>query len=304
MRPRVVVLIGVHNGGPFLEAQLRSLSAQTLPPTHICVSDDGSVDASEQIVERFGRTYKGTLIRLTGPKSGPSANYLHLIRHCPPCDMVALCDQDDVWLPEKLEHQWQQLRDINGPAFHGATTWRTDADLQNRTASTFRTVTPGLRHALVQNLAGANTMALNRAGLERAQEAAGRVKRISFHDWWLYQLFAATGARILYEDYPQVLYRQHGRNIMGDNTGGLALLSRASQVSRSQYAAWITLNLDALDAVNDMCTPQAIALVDAFCAMRHAPAWRRLASVARLGLKRHGSAGQITLLAAALAGRL
>ena len=114
MTPQVAVLIGVYNGAPHLEAQLHSLTAQTLPPSLILVSDDGSTDGSGEILDRFASTCTAEVIRLRGPQAGLAANYLHLIRQCPPCDLVALCDQDDVWLPEKLAHQWQRLRDVTG----------------------------------------------------------------------------------------------------------------------------------------------------------------------------------------------
>lgn len=304
MTPRIAVLIGVWNGAPYLDAQLRSLAEQTQPPTHILLSDDGSTDTSQEIIADFAAGFAGDVVQLQGPQEGLAANYLHLIRHCPPCDMVAFCDQDDVWLPDKLAYQWGRVQTCDSAAFHGATTWRTDAHLQRRKVSTFRTVKPSLNHALVQNLAGANTMALNSAGLALAQAAAHRVSRVAFHDWWLYQLFTATGAQILYEDHPQVLYRQHSQNAVGDNQSRHALWARLRQVSGKRYQSWIDTQLAALAAVEELCTPQANALVGAFRTMRTAPPWHRLTGVARLGLTRHGTAGQIALHAAALAGRL
>ncbi len=304
MTPRIAVLLGTYNGARYLEQQLESLQAQTLRPQLVLVSDDGSSDETLQIVWRFADHFPGDVECLTGPRGGVAANYLHLIRHCPAVDMVAFCDQDDVWLPQKLAKQWARLSAITPPALHGAPTWRTDADLKRKGQSTFRQVTPSLEHALVQNLAGANTMALNAEGLALAQIAAKRVSAAPFHDWWLYQLFAATGAEMIYENDPQVLYRQHRANVVGNNQSLVATLRRAVSLQQGLYSQWVDLNLANLKLVEDHCTAEARALVDAFAEMRAASLLARLAAFRKLRLRRHGWHGQMALWTALIAGKV
>ncbi len=300
----ITVLLGLYNGETYLRAQLDSIAAQTLPPTCILISDDGSTDGSLEIVEDFAVNWDGVVQVIEGPGQGFAANFLHLIRECAPCDMVAFSDQDDIWLPEKLAAQWARLAKADAAALHGSCTWITDENLNIRQVSVYRDVGPSFPHALVQNLAGANTLALNNAGLALAKGAAKDTTQIVAHDWWLYQLVLGLGGEVLYDRTPLVKYRQHSGNLMGQNTSLAAIAARAFEVFTGTYKDWMATNIAALEVMRDQLTPTAAAQLDMLREARKAPLMRRIKLMRALGVRKQGLVGQASLWAAILFGKI
>ncbi|MBR4422455.1 MAG: glycosyltransferase, partial [Erysipelotrichaceae bacterium] len=99
---KLIVLMSTYNGERYLQQQLDSLYAQTLKPDRIIVRDDGSTDQTMAILEANAREHK-ELSFSQGNNLGAGRSFWELIKTCEDADYYALCDQDDVWLPEKLE---------------------------------------------------------------------------------------------------------------------------------------------------------------------------------------------------------
>lgn len=97
------VVIATYNGEKFLREQIDSVLAQTLMPDEIIVSDDGSTDETWAILEEYKAQYP-KLFRLyhNEEEHGPHNNFKWALQYVT-CDLVTPCDQDDIWLPEKLE---------------------------------------------------------------------------------------------------------------------------------------------------------------------------------------------------------
>src|SRR5690606_22824866 len=109
--------------------QLASLAAQELDDWALWVSDDGSTDGTMAVLEAFRaeRQGKNEVTIVEGPGAGSAAlNFLHLLTRpelpLGPRTVVALCDQDDVWLPEKLGRGLALLADAaeDVPLLYGA----------------------------------------------------------------------------------------------------------------------------------------------------------------------------------------
>ena len=220
---RVCILMGLYNGAADLSAQLQSYADQTHQAWDLVVSDDGSADAGPDMVKAFaGRVAPaGNRVDLVaGPGRGSVANFLSLIAQAPSSvKWLALSDQDDVWLPDRLARGIACLSALppGEPALFCSGTWITDASLGNRRPSARFDRPPGFRNALVQNIASGNTILLNRAAAGLAREAAPAATEIPglpAHDWWLYQLVTGAGGSVIRDAEPTLLYRQHGRNLL------------------------------------------------------------------------------------------
>jgi glycosyltransferase involved in cell wall biosynthesis len=99
---RVSVAMATYNGARFVAEQLDSLAAQTLLPLELVVSDDGSSDATVQIVSKFAETAPFPVVLHQNEKNlGFADNFLKAAELCAG-SWIAFCDQDDVWEPEKL----------------------------------------------------------------------------------------------------------------------------------------------------------------------------------------------------------
>jgi hypothetical protein len=128
---------------------------------------------------------------------------------------MAFADQDDVWLPEKLERGIAQLGAVPEPvpALYFARQVLVKADLQRIAISNPLRRQPGFPACLTQNLATGCTVLLNRP--LAALVADSRVPAACLHDWWCYIVASARGGLILADPEPTVLYRQHAGNCVG-----------------------------------------------------------------------------------------
>jgi len=98
----ISVAMATYNGDRFIREQLESLAAQTRLPDELVVSDDGSTDRTLGIVEEFAHTAPFPVrVYRNVRKLGYGDNFLKAAELCS-SDWIAFCDQDDVWLPQKL----------------------------------------------------------------------------------------------------------------------------------------------------------------------------------------------------------
>jgi glycosyltransferase involved in cell wall biosynthesis len=216
--PRVVVLMSTFDGERFVVEQLRSIVEQLPADGRILVRDDGSRDHTVSVIEAMGDA-RITLKR--GRNLGFGSSFLTLLAQAPSnADMVMFADQDDVWLPGKIERAWRHLAPMGGtPALYGSAQMLTDAQLQPLHATRAWSRPPSLRGALAENLITGCTAALNAPAvrlLQRADVADG----VHFHDWWMYLVVSAFG-RVVFDREPTLLYRQHGSNQIGHGAGWL-----------------------------------------------------------------------------------
>jgi hypothetical protein len=105
----VSIALATYNGEKYLQGQLDSIALQTRLPDEMIICDDGSSDSTAQIVSDFSARAPFPVIFFRNEvRLGSIKNFEEAISHCT-CDIIALCDQDDIWLPEKLERQVAML---------------------------------------------------------------------------------------------------------------------------------------------------------------------------------------------------
>ncbi|WP_328700481.1 glycosyltransferase [Alterinioella nitratireducens] len=308
MTEHVTIVMAVYDGAEFLAAQMESFAGQTHRDWDLVISDDGSTDDSDKVIAEFAATHPVRV--MAGPRAGGTMNFLSaLVGIEGEPDYVAFSDQDDVWLPERLAHGIAALASVpaDRPALYGSATWIVEEDLTNPRRSPTFPHPPAFRNALVQSIAGGNTMLLNRPAWEMARDAAGEAMAVGgpyMHDWWLYQLISGAGGTVLRDNRPTLLYRQHGGNIFGTNRGRKAIKARLKQVWRGDLKAWVDANIRALDASRHRLTEENQRLLAAFVDMRRAGLLSRLRGFAGLGLWRQGRVGQAMLWLAVLLKKL
>ena len=301
MTARPLVLLALRDGARHLSAQLDSIAEQEGGAPDVLVSDDGSTDDGPAIAAARGARV------IEGPRAGAAANFLHLLRAAgPEAAHVSLSDQDDLWLPDKTRRALAALADVppGVPAVHCGRTTIADAEGRPLRPSVLHARPPSFANALVQSLAGGNTMTLNRAALDLVQAASVEPERIVVHDWWIYQIVSGAGGRMVYDPQPLLLYRQHGGNEIGENTTAGALLRRAALVMGGRFREWSEVNVAALHASRHRLTAEARATLDGFAALRRMGPRGRMAMRRRLGLHRQTRMGDAALGAAIALGRI
>lgn len=310
---RVHILMGLHNGASDLEAQLQSFAGQSHTAWDLTVSDDASSDAGPDIVRDFATRMRSAGHRVdlvAGPVAGFAANFLSLIARPPDNgSWLALSDQDDVWLPDRLARGIRALRALPAdmPTLYCSRTWITDAALQQRRLSARFARPPGFHNALVQNIVAGNTILLNPAAAAltcRAAAEAARVPGLAAHDWWCYQLITGVGGAVVHDSEPTLLYRQHANNLIGANDSWRARGRRIGMLLSGEFADWNTANIAALGASAARLTDENRAVLQRFAGLRGRPLLARIRDFAALGLYRQGRLGQAALWLALLLGRV
>lgn len=221
----VEILLATFNGAKFLGDLLGSLARQEDQGWTLVVRDDGSTDGSQALLSSWAEAHPGRLrwIQDGHRRLGPMGNFEALLA-ASSADYFLLCDQDDVWLPQKVRHLRESVYAAEAqygrktPIIVHSDLIPTDASLRPIAESYWhyqRMVFPESNApwkvlALSNVVTGGATIgnaALRHAALPIPKEAM-------MHDWWL-ALTAATMGKIVKDSRPSTLYRQHGQNTLG-----------------------------------------------------------------------------------------
>jgi glycosyltransferase involved in cell wall biosynthesis len=239
---RISIALATYNGERFLAEQLESLAQQTLQPSELVVHDDGSSDRTLDVVEEFARESPFRVRVQRGERRlGFADAFLAAAEVCGG-ELIAFCDQDDVWLPRKLE-RCRAAFDERGVlvAIHTAEV------VDERLARTGRRYPDVAADRIVPPLTADPWLAVR--GMSMVVDArllvlADPTDRppshylpgtAMHHDEWLYALGRALGG-VAWIAEPLALYRQHGSNVAGAPEGVLARFREALTTGWTYYA--------------------------------------------------------------------
>ncbi len=282
----ISILLASYNGAAFLPAQLDSIAAQSHSTWRLIVSDDGSTDDTPDVIRRFAASRPAGQVELVeGPRAGATTNFRGLLRREGAGGRVlAFADQDDVWTADHLARGLALLEGQTGPTITGARMRYVDTGLQPRGLSPLPRRDLCFRNALVQNVLSGNTMMLNPAAAHLLHKAEARAPEFPLHDWWAYQMVTGAGGAALYDPLPNLLYRQHGGNVVGANRGAASLLPRLRRYLGGGYTALARQNLAALNAAADLLSPENRTRLQDFSAALEAPWPQNLPLMRRSGV--------------------
>ena len=287
-----------YNGENFLEEQLDSIENQDYKNWTLYVNDDGSKDATLDILKRYQKKWGNKKLHIRrGPQKGFSQNFLQII--CDKkinADLYFLSDQDDVWMPHKLSHTIKKITKLDPlkPTLYCARTTYVSSDVKKILGeSDLFLKPPSFRNAIVQSIAGGNTMAFNNA-LKKIVSQFKRADIVS-HDWWLYIVNELSGGATLYDKESTILYRQHSCSLIGANTGFIAKLKRLRMLLNGVYRDYNTKHLDTFNQINLPSKKANIKLIDEFFIRRDQAMPERLRMIGDLGLYRQTLDGQVAL---------
>jgi len=304
---RVAIFLCTYNGAKFLVEQLDSFVRQTHQNWVIYASDDGSSDATLSILQRY-QTMLGAerLVIFEGPSQGFAKNFMSLVKNPTiSADYYAFSDQDDLWFVDRLERGLANLlaTPATTPALFCSRTRLIDGSGQVIGFSPLFARQPGFRNALVQSLAGANTMLLNAAARDLLAKTPGDAHIVS-HDWLTYLLVSGCGGKVIYDPAPTLDYRQHGTNLIGANSSFADCLVRIRKMFAGTFREWNRHNLYALNSHHKQLTADSRKAFECFEQARESSLLRRMYLLRRAGVYRQTFLGNIGLVVAASIGRI
>lgn len=209
----ICILLSTYNGEKYLEEQLNSLLKQKKVKIQILVRDDGSTDKTHEILNKWQN--KGLLRWYTGINKKPAQSFMDLLHAAPKCDYYAFCDQDDVWLPEKLSVAVNAIKNNEIPALYFGQTQMVDDEL-NKINTPIIYPKCILEEAVINHCVTGCTVVFNQLLFSLLKQY--KPIYISMHDSWCYQVCLAVNGKVFFDSYSQIFYRQHSNNVIGLKT--------------------------------------------------------------------------------------
>jgi hypothetical protein len=153
---------------------------------------------------------------------------------------------------------------------------------------------PSFENALVQSIAGGNTMVFNKASYALLLNIDVKENIVS-HDWLLYLLVTANNGQVIYDRNPYISYRQHEDNIIGSNNSFSQILKRLKFMLNGTYSLWVKSNLNHINS--DKLSENKIITIKAFGLLESKNIFKRFKGLFLSKIYRQTTFGTITLIA-------
>jgi len=219
----ISILLATYNGEQYITGLIESLLSQIFRDYKLYIRDDNSTDGTYPIITGYAAKNPGKIFVSQNEENvgGAKNNFIKMmIGHKD--DYIMLCDQDDIWLPDKIEKSLSKIKEIEQES--GLTTpimvhtdlTVVDEDL-NVISMSYEKMSNkdfdqnSLKSTVTMNNAAGCTIIYNRALADLIQ---AEPEFIVMHDWWV-SLIAASFGKIGVINEPTVLYRQHRGNVSG-----------------------------------------------------------------------------------------
>lgn len=215
MEKKVAVLISSYNGEKYLKEQLDSILRQTYRNIEIVIRDDGSKDATIEIIKAYQKEHDNIILQ-EGENLGFLKSFFKLLEF-ENADYFAFCDQDDVWLENKIELAVQALNqadDSKPNMVFGNSDYYDEA--MNLIWKGENHKTFSFKNSLYECVAQGMTMTINNEA--RKMILANIPEKCLFHDWWTYMICSGMGT-VLYNDETIVKYRRLPKNATAEGQG-------------------------------------------------------------------------------------
>lgn len=222
----VTIIMSTYNGDKYIKEQLDSLLVQEDVIINLLIRDDGSTDNTISVAELYRNKFNHFKI-IKGTNVGATESFFYAAKFALydefKADFYAFCDQDDIWLPNKLITAIQKIykKNMNSPVlfFSNLMMMNEKGELIGKLLDD-TIVSCDKYNAMAAIYTYGCTCVFNGAALEKF--CCLQEQRKIFHDNWLYAVCVFLGETI-YDEYPYIYYRQTGKNVSGDKKSGMAL---------------------------------------------------------------------------------
>lgn len=239
MKPTVAVLLAAFNGMRWIEEQISSILEQDKVKIALFISVDQSTDGTYEWCKELENTCSNVYVLPYGERFGGAAkNFFRLIHDVSieQYDYVALSDQDDIWLSDKLSHAISLIQDKNLDAMSSdvISFWDDGREVlvrksypQRKFDYLFEAAGPGCTYVFKSS-----SLSEFKTFLSKYHD---QVNGVSLHDWIIYAYFRSRGLHWHIDDVPLMRYRQHENNQVGSNTNISSYVKRLKMINSGWY---------------------------------------------------------------------
>jgi glycosyltransferase involved in cell wall biosynthesis len=223
----IAILLATYNGEEYLGEQINSLYAQTEHGFTLYIHDDGSTDTSIEIINQYASRYNNIVIMEDPVKNrGARDSFIWMLENVN-SQYYMFCDQDDVWMPNKIEVTLNAMKDAERITAKIPIVVATDLTVVDRD---LKTIFPSLWKATKANtklsvrfkylsvsiIAYGCTMMLN----EPAKQVSLPISpKASMYDSWISMKVVSSSGRIICVDIPTIFYRRHSNTTTNSAKG-------------------------------------------------------------------------------------
>lgn len=252
----VAVLLAAYNGMAWIEEQLESIIKQNEVTLDVFISVDLSDDGTYEWCKTQEKKYSNLIVLDYGERFGGAAkNFFRLIRDVDfsTYDYIALADQDDIWVKNKLSHAISVIQkdDLDAYSSDVIAFWNDGREKvviksypQKLYDYYFEAAGPGCTYVFKQSSLSCFKKFLSENWME--------VNQVALHDWMIYSYFRNQKMKWYIDSNPRMLYRQHEYNQVGLNSGFSATLKRLGMIKSKWYICEI-------NKIYDLVSKQSLA---------------------------------------------
>lgn len=229
---KILVLMSTYNGEKYLQQQIDSILKQQNVDVHLLVRDDGSTDQTIEILKQNALNDK--IEWYTGKNLGPALSFIDLIMHAPEYDYYAFSDQDDYWLPEKLENAINHMSE-NKPGLYYSSTILVDKNLKKlKTTKKEYVQSLDMNSAVISSNCTGCTVCFNKYLMDYLKKY--RPQYVAMHDSWVHKVCIALDGKIYYDNNSYIYYRQHENNAVGGKISAYRQLkNKFAALTKNKY---------------------------------------------------------------------
>lgn len=215
----VQVLMSAYNGERFIRAQIDSILLQEGVNVRLLIRDDGSTDATLNIIKEYIADNRVTLIE--GVNVGFRKSFLWLLDNSPEADYYAFSDQDDVWEPDKLSTAVSMIRNHSQDKslLYTSALKRVNEELDILSVQSFPHLKLDCYSELVRHRFAGCTYVFNDK-LRHVCDGCSSIDNLEYgHDGFIALMCWLTGGEVLYDDTAHIMFRRYGTNTSIDGKG-------------------------------------------------------------------------------------
>ena len=219
---KVVILMSTYNGEKYICEQLESLINQTYKNIKIFIRDDGSMDRTVDVIKEIQKK-RNNIILIEGQNIGFINSFFELLKLADDdADYFAYCDQDDVWMEDKIERavKCMEKAETSKPVLYFSNSDYYDGNM-NFLKTADKNKTYHFRNSLVECVTQGMTMVINK--VTKNLIVNNRPQKCLYHDWWTYMICSGFG-EIIYDDKSLVKYRRHNKSVTVEGKSPIQLL--------------------------------------------------------------------------------
>jgi len=252
INPKILVILAAYNGSKWIVHQIDTVLRQENVFVNLYISDDGSIDNTIDILNKYYGSNNLVSIRKNQLNSGSAGlNFISSIRVADVSgyDYVAYCDQDDTWNPHKLSIAVESLEKTDSQGYSSSVLafWPDGSEK-------LLTQSINIRKAdfLFEGAGQGCTFVIRAEGFKKLQDFCNKnyalIANFHFHDWLTYLLFRVWGFKWFFDQQISLKYRQHSSNDIGARKGFLGVSKRISLIRSGWYRNQLILAMSIYEA--------------------------------------------------------